>query len=148
RTHSEISWEATVRGKLFDGQNDPFPGPPYPEEDWIAPIRTPAELIREAEEQHNCVAAYIEDAREGRSYFYRVLSPERATLELYRDARGNWCLHDIRTIDNGKSATATWQAAHRWLKREWPVEVEEEPGSWDLVPWSAGQEPEMDEVPD
>jgi len=67
RTHEEISWEARVRGKLFDGQNDPFPRPPYPEEEWIAPIRTPAELIREAEEQHNCVAAYIDDAREGRA---------------------------------------------------------------------------------
>lgn len=148
RVHGDLSWEATVRGKLFDGQNDPFPGPPYPEEDWIAPIRTPAELIREAEEQHNCVAAYIEDAREGRSYFYRVLSPERATLELSRDALGTWSLYDIRTIDNGVSSATTWQAAQNWLRREWPVEVEEEPGSWDLVPWSEAAPPEEEGLPD
>ncbi len=147
RTHEKISWEARVRGKLFDGQNDPFPGPPYPEEDWITPIRTPAELIREAEEQHNCVAAYIDDARERGSYFYRVLSPERATLELFLDDLGNWRLYDIRTIDNGASSAATWRAAHDWL-RGWPVEVVEGPESWDQVPWSEGVDPEVEEVSD
>lgn len=148
RAHEQLTWEALVRGKLFDGQNDPFPRPPYSGEDWIEPIRTPGELIREAEEQHNCVAAYIDDAREGRSSFYRVLAPERATLELRRRATGEWDICDLRTIDNGVAPAATWWAVKRWLKAEWPVEVEEGPESWDRVPWSVGLEPEEDELPD
>ncbi len=147
RAHERVRWEALVRGKLFDGQNDPFPRPPYPEEEWIEAIRTPGELIREAEEQHNCVAAYIEDAREGRSSFYRVLAPERATLELRHESWQGWVLHDIRTIDNGLASAATWRQVHQWLTREWPVEVVEGPESWDQVPWSEAAEEEIEEVP-
>jgi len=148
RAHGRMTWEALVRGKLFDGQNDPFPRPPYPGEDWIEPIRTPGELIREAEEQHNCVAAYIEDAREGDSSFYRVLAPQRATLELRRGRDGKWNVADIRTIDNGVASADTRRAVRHWLDAEWPVEVEEGPDSWDRIPWSVSEEPGEADLPD
>lgn len=148
RAHEELTWAALVRGKLFDGQNDPFPRPPWSGEDWIEPIRTLAELIREAEEQHNCVAAYIESAREGDSSFYRVLAPERVTLELRRKGPGEWEVSDLRTIDNGVASAATWRAVNRWFKGDLPFEVEEGPDSWDHIAWSVGEEPEIDEPPD
>jgi len=59
-----------------------FPAPPHPGNRDIVPILTMEELLREGEEMHNCVASYAHRIMAGECFIYRVLKPERATLEI------------------------------------------------------------------
>jgi hypothetical protein len=80
----------------------------------IIPLTTYAMLCDEGQQQHNCVASYVGEVLEGRSFIYRILQPERCTLELARHG-GRWVAVQLRTACNGAPSQETIDAVNRWL---------------------------------
>lgn len=76
-----------------------LPSPPFEGTPGIVPLTSPAEVIREAHEMHNCCSSYIQRIADGACYLYRVLAPVRATLELVR-WEGGWRVGQLEQYAN------------------------------------------------
>lgn len=104
--------------KIFDDVT--FPAPPIPGDNCLVPIGNGLELRNEGKEMASCVAGYALDVAAGISYFYRWLGHQRATVQLKKDLKGNWYLHEHlgrgnERLDDGEitaiAITVTWQLA-------------------------------------
>ena len=93
-----------------------FPPPPVPGTSEIVHVGTVGELLREGREMHHCVGSYAEDCLLGTSFIYRVLAPERATLEI-RVRDGRVVVKQIKLACNRAPAAATVAAVRGWLVR-------------------------------
>lgn len=95
-----------------------FPTPPLPGSAHIVPIVSEPGLLLEGLKQKNCVGGFIDSVRSGDMYFYRVLSPERATLQVVRSGGGGWVPRDVKLKANRAvcpdtvSAVRAWAASH------------------------------------
>jgi hypothetical protein len=96
------------------GTRTEFPPPPLPGTDTIVPITTVAELDAEGRSQHHCVAGYAASVLAGDRYIYRVLAPERATLEIGLDG-GAPVLRQLNLSHNRMPSAATVTAVRRWF---------------------------------
>lgn len=95
-------------------QTPPLPGIPGQ----IEPITSPAELVDEGELQGNCVASYAGRVRDGDTYIYRVLRPERATLSLVRRSPlSDWEIGELEGRYNTDVSDATEEIVRAWLER-------------------------------
>jgi len=102
------------KGALRSGQ---FPPPPIEGTEHIVPVTCERDLVSEGIEQSNCVGSYADRIRSGHSYIYKVLAPERGTLEI-RCANGStWYLVQLTAAHNGKVDTSTRQTIQRWLQQ-------------------------------
>lgn len=90
-----------------------FPPPPLSGTDAIQPITCEAELLAEGRAMHHCVAGYRNDVRRGHCYIYRVLEPQRATLEIKCP---QLVIGQLKLAHNEKPSEACWQAVQHWLK--------------------------------
>lgn len=95
---------------------DIFPPPPFPglEDGSITPLTSSSALDKEGEAMHHCVAAYGPLVQMGSLYIYRVLRPQRATVELRMDGR-EWQLGQLKGRDNREVSDGTRQAVVAWL---------------------------------
>jgi hypothetical protein len=94
----------------------PFPAPPLPGTLSIQPIRTPAELRTEAAEMAHCAWSYAAEVRSGHCFFYRVLSPDRATLCIQPSfAEGSWIVREMCGHGNTEVPRSTVRAIQEWL---------------------------------
>lgn len=59
-----------------------LPAPPFGGTDEIVPLTTVAALVREGQEQHNCVAVRASMVARGCQYLYSVRAPVRGTLSV------------------------------------------------------------------
>jgi len=63
--------------------NDIFTNkPPVSGTEFIKPIISKRDLYYEGEKMHHCVGSYIDNIEQGKCWIYRVLQPERATLQI------------------------------------------------------------------
>ena len=84
----------------------------------IEAIRTSKELMKEGDEMHHCVGSYVESAIVNRRFaYFRVLAPERCTLEVSKNTR-NWEINQIHTSGNGIPTEQTIDLVKRWLKSQ------------------------------
>ena len=91
-----------------------FPEPPFKGTNVILPITTEDDLIAEGRLMHHCVASYVDAIGKGKSYVYRILHPERATLELR--LRGDHAyVRQIVIAYNQKPNEKTILAVNTWL---------------------------------
>lgn len=97
-----------------------FPTPPLTGTCDIEPILTTTELVTEGETQKNCVADYSERIFEGKTFIYRVLRPERATLSIVKDDAGNWQIGQLKCSSNTDVSPKTRMAVESWMA-ELPV---------------------------
>jgi len=65
-----------------------LPEPPFPGIPGIEPVRFIRDLFREGEEMEHCVASHVARLHAGLEAVYRVLEPQRATLAIFRSAKG------------------------------------------------------------
>ena len=138
-------WKEGLR-ELVPGKRR-FPvSPPLPGNDYILPIRTEEDLRAEGVFMRNCVGAYVPLVKHGFCYIYRVIFPQRATLELVNKAYPrklldltepgqielppltndqmsrimNWSdgieLGQLKCHANRAVATATLEAVEEWLE--------------------------------
>ncbi|EGB15657.1 hypothetical protein DND132_2454 [Pseudodesulfovibrio mercurii] len=82
-------WSRRLEEKLENERvpNVRFPPPVIPGDAAIRYIDNYRDLKREGEELSHCVVHYAEDVLAGTSWIYRVMKPERGTLELKRTGR-------------------------------------------------------------
>ena len=93
-----------------------FPEPPLPGSATIVPIRSVPELDAEGASMGHCVAGYAESVLDGASYIYKVLEPERATLEVVRAGR-QLVLGQLKRRRNAAPSEATRDAVKVWFER-------------------------------
>lgn len=77
RERSERKWRRSLPEEA--GR---FPDPPFQGTEAIKPITSVRELLEESLEMGNCVRDYVDEVRSRMAYFYRVVSPTRATLAI------------------------------------------------------------------
>lgn len=105
---------ATLRNFMEAYGTNAFPPPPLEGCTGIEPITTIDELFAEGYEMHNCVASYAERIMNGKCWIFKVLHPERATLELAAE-NNVLMLRQLKTICNGKPAENTQMFVEKWL---------------------------------
>ncbi len=92
-----------------------FRPPPIPGDNNIYPIQTFDDLLAEGKLMHHCVGGYVNKINGGDSYLYRVLSPQRATLEIIgqgRQAR----IGEFRRLYNQSPSNNTYLTVMNWLE--------------------------------
>jgi len=94
-----------------------FPAPPVPGTPDIVPLTSAAQLRAEGETQRNCVGSYTEQVMSRRCYIYRVLAPERATLEIVWGTDGCWRRRQLKGKRNCHVSVATIRHVDEWLAR-------------------------------
>lgn len=102
--------------KLMDKTPFEFP-PPIPQTDTIVALTSPYEVTEEGRKQHHCVACHGESVKKGDTYIYRVLEPERATLEIRRGEDGVWRIGQIQLACNKQPKRETKMAVLEWLNQ-------------------------------
>jgi hypothetical protein len=96
----------------------PFRKPPFLGDHQFEPILNSRELQEEGRRQSNCIGSYWEAGVAGLYAFYRVLSPERATLCLRRSLTA-WHIQGLELSHNRKPSGATSAHVQAWL--EWQI---------------------------
>jgi hypothetical protein len=91
-----------------------FPHPPLPGNADIVPITTIKELLDEGAEMHHCVGSYSDRIMNGKSYIYRVLRPQRATLEIYSTDNMHR-INQLSLVQNGEPSAETWARVRFWF---------------------------------
>ncbi len=91
-----------------------LPPPPFPGTRSIVPLTTLDDLIREGNEQRNCVAVYAYGVAAGRTYIYRVESPVRGTLAIRKTGSG-WQPDEFRLACNAPVPADVYWAVVRQL---------------------------------
>ena len=92
-----------------------FPSPPLPGCVEIMPVTTIEDLVREGDQMHNCVASYAERIFRGECCIYRVLAPERATLQVAMD-EGTLLLRQLKAACNKDPAESTKRFVDGWFQ--------------------------------
>jgi len=92
-----------------------FPPPPLPGTKEILPLTEPMALLEEGHQMHHCAASYAAEVAEGRTYIYRVLAPERATLELRARPTG-WTVAQLKGRFNEVVGSRTRAAVRSWVR--------------------------------
>lgn len=69
-------------------------------------------------EMNHCIGSYVENALQEKSYFYKLLSPERATLQV-KVAADKVSVVQFKHAHNRKPSAASYQYLHeifdKWL---------------------------------
>jgi hypothetical protein len=79
--HDQLSRQYTSRQDLTK-RKEIFPDGPLKEDESFQQIRSTYDLFEEGRTMHHCVASYASRAKTGFRFFYRILAPERLTLEI------------------------------------------------------------------
>ena len=93
-----------------------FPEQPFPNTNEIVAITTSEELRKEGQVQQNCVGSCAGTVASGKRYIYRVLSPQRATVEVAWTRYG-WKLGQVKLARNGKPSQLTLDLVSSWFAR-------------------------------
>lgn len=103
---------------LYEETTEPvtFPVPPLKGNDNIIPIQTLAELRKEGKDMHHCVGCYWLTILKGESYIYKVLAPERGTLEINPETLELVQFMLAFNKEPGEAAQATVSAWHNEAK--------------------------------
>lgn len=97
-------------------KNDSFPAPPLAGSQHIEPITTLYDLLVEGKVMRHCIDVHESDIRSGKSYIYRVLYPERATLEMRITPRQGWMVRRLKTSGGRVPRMETKRFVQMWLK--------------------------------
>jgi hypothetical protein len=100
---------------LEEAMKKPFPRPPVRGTASIIPLRTWGELVRESEQQHNCVRHYGQRVHQGGCYIYRITKPERASLSIVKSSASQWVIGELKTACNRAAGRTTHRYVERWL---------------------------------
>lgn len=94
-----------------------FPAPPVEANGKIFPIETLEDLRAEGRLMHHCVAAYEGAVAQGESYIYRMIAPERATIELKLTGHSAQ-LCQVTLAYNERASATTVEVVERWLESQ------------------------------
>lgn len=83
----------------------------------IEPITNPKDLKEEGMIMKHCVYSYARKVAEGSSYIYRILKPERATMEIVK-VDGIWVLNQVYGMANSKVPQETLYEIKKFLNMQ------------------------------
>ena len=113
KTHDR--WmERLHRKETIISNGKSFRPPLIPGNKNIYPILTFEDLLAEGKFMHHCVGGYVDKINSSESYIYRVLSPERATLEIIGHGR-HARIGEFRRLYNQSPSNKTYLAVTAWL---------------------------------
>ncbi|HFC93127.1 MAG TPA: hypothetical protein ENJ51_09980 [Leucothrix mucor] len=92
-----------------------YPVAPIAGTENIIPITNSKELLREGRKQHHCVASYHHGIVARRSYIYKVIAPERATLEIRIQSSGHH-LGQVKLAYNKMPSKETFESIYAWME--------------------------------
>lgn len=99
------------------GQPVPLPEPPLPATDNIIHITSQAELIEEGQEMHHCIASHLKSVVDGKFAVYRMMAPERLTIEVLVMGRGQLVLREVRGKCNRLPSDASNAIIEAWFSK-------------------------------
>lgn len=99
----------------------PFPLAPLPGDQVIQPITNVSELLDEGTAMHHCAASYVNSIFEGRSFIYKVLAPERATLQIVRLPDGKLRIGQMKLVCNAEPSQETINKVFDWFNTVYKV---------------------------
>lgn len=83
----------------------------------IEPITNPRDLKEEGTTMKHCVYSYAIKVADGKSYIYRILEPERATMEIVK-VDGIWVLNQVYGMANSKVSQETLYEIKKFLNMQ------------------------------
>lgn len=92
-----------------------FPLPPVPGTLDIVPLVSVSDLAEEGKQQENCVEKYADHVRSGHFFFYRIMTPERATLSIKYCGFRTWRIQQLKGRRNRKVHLCTLRRVESWL---------------------------------
>lgn len=117
RLHDRWTDRLNQRQRVATNGSTSFPAPPFNGNQEIHPIKTLEDLREEGRLMHHCVASYVGAIQAGRCYIYRILSPERATVEL--GFRGDSpVIRQVKLAYNRAPSQETLDAIYQWIHSE------------------------------
>ena len=99
------------------GQPVPLPEPPLPATDNIIPITSQAELVEEGQEMHHCIASHLKSVVDGKFAVYRMMAPERLTIEGVVMGGGQLVLREVRGKCNRLPSDASSTIIEAWFSK-------------------------------
>ena len=112
--HDRWTDKVNQRSYLVSDGGTLFPTPPLAGNADIFPILSMEDLREEGRLMRHCVASYDRDVIAGKCYLYRMLRPERATIEV-RTRKGKPELAQIALAYNQKPMATTRTAVQSWI---------------------------------
>jgi len=114
RLHDRWTDRLNQRQALVVDGATAFPATPVPGNADIHPIQTLEDLQAEGRLMHHCVSVYEAKIRAGSCYIYRMLKPERATIEL-RFSGNQIRLGQVYLAYNGQPSSETMEHVNSWV---------------------------------
>ncbi|MCK5726853.1 MAG: PcfJ domain-containing protein [Thiotrichaceae bacterium] len=94
-----------------------FSQPPVKGNKYIIPITNSHDLMDEGIDQRHCVASYQDEIVNGKSYIYKVLEPERATLQILILGNNKYRRAQLKLSCNQSPSKETVQMVEQWMKK-------------------------------
>ncbi len=104
-----------LNARRYNIEDINYPAAPIAGTEKIIPITNSKELLREGRKQHHCVASYHHDIVARQSYIYKVVEPERATLEIRIRSSGHR-LGQIKLACNKTPSEETLESVYAWIE--------------------------------
>lgn len=117
---------------IRDPMGNPRPIPPAPLQSAysIEPITEQIELIKEGREMRHCIASHLFSVVSGDYAVYRMLEPERLTIEIVVTDWGQCYLKEVRGKGNRLPTAKSMEIIEKWF-------LEFQPGTSDGLPMIA-----------
>jgi hypothetical protein len=112
KIHDRYIVQTNRRKKII---NVDYPAPPITGCEYIIPITNSNELFEEGLIQRHCVASYHRDVFEGKSYIYKILAPERATLEVRIQTNGDYWVSQLKLSGNRDPSEESIETIYQWM---------------------------------
>jgi len=113
-------WVTKINSREFlSGGGVEFAPPPLPGNNDILPVTNELALSIEGRLMAHCIASYKERIMSGACYIYRVLAPQRGTLEVLLGGAGKQSvLGQFKLYGNQEPSQESWKAVHDWFKEK------------------------------
>ena len=92
-----------------------IPTPPLAATEHILPITSQVELIEEGREMHHCIASHLKSVVDGKFAVYRMIAPERLTIEVLVRDGGQVFLREVRGKYNCPPSSASMTVIEKWF---------------------------------
>jgi hypothetical protein len=117
KLHDALAVEVSRKNKeaIVEKYGEDLPPSPLKGTATIIHISKVRDLLAEGEEMAHCVGGYVERVMSGDVFIYRILEPERATMEVERMPDGKIRIVQVKLYKNGDVSNNTFKLLNDWL---------------------------------